>query len=138
MIAHILLNLLNELLAEHFISLSLRLINLIIHEYKCFILFITCHSNHIFGMNAVTILPSFTQRYNERLYVTLLTYLPLVVYLSYCMAFYPSQTRRHVIAKTMVLMNITCWRYVNSPVVGFDKCVLTFEPRHVISNNVAF
>ena len=35
MIAHILLNLLNELLAEHFISFSLRLINLIIHEHKC-------------------------------------------------------------------------------------------------------
>ena len=50
----------------------------------------------------------FYATFNERHYVTLLSCSPLVVYLSYCMALYYSQTRLHVIAKTMVLMNIAC------------------------------
>ena len=40
----------------------------------------------------------FTQRYNGRRDVTLLTYKPLVVYRFYCIALFHSQTRRHVIS----------------------------------------
>ena len=50
------------------------------------------------------ILPSFTQRYIGRHYVTLLICKTLVVYRFYCMTLYQSQTRRQVIKRGCLLL----------------------------------
>ena len=53
------------------------------------------------------ILPTFTQRYNGRHYVTLLISKPIVFYRLHCMALYHSQRQRYVIKrqKCTLIMN---------------------------------
>ena len=92
--AHVSMNLLSELrnTFNKFNNTGTPLLDSIFH------MTLKLHKNRIFCCENVKILPSFTQRYNERHYITLVVCKPLVVYRFYCMVLYHSQPRRHVIS----------------------------------------
>ena len=128
MSAHVLLNLLNELRKEikceayqtFYLFFATSLINSIIQEHECYILFIInikitlkshfCHKNVIIFFIMYAMLLWMSKCFSK-------ICKPPVVYRFYCIALFHSQTRRHMVKKNIVILvenKADMWRLISS------------------------